>query len=196
MELKLLIEGGAMKPGPAVAQSLGPAGVPMNDVIERVNEVTSVFRGMQVPVTIIVDTAKKTFEVEVSTPPVSALLKKEAGAEKGSGSHKELNVGNLSIEQIISVAKQKEAGLLCRDLKAAVKTVLGSALSLGLLVESKNPKEVIRMVEAGEFDKEIEAGATETPEEKRKELDSFYSKLRASQDRILKAKAAAAEAKK
>jgi len=69
MNIKLLVEGGAMKPGPALSQKLGPAGIPINKVIEKVNSVTASFKGMQVPVEIEVDLGNKTFEVQVFSPP-------------------------------------------------------------------------------------------------------------------------------
>ncbi len=79
MNVKLLVDGGAMKPGPALSQKLGPAGVPINDVIAKVNEATASFKGMQVPVELEIDLNTKTFEVEVFSPPISGLIKREAG---------------------------------------------------------------------------------------------------------------------
>jgi large subunit ribosomal protein L11 len=186
MNIKLLVDGGAMKPGPAVAQKLGPAGVPVNKVIEEVNKATQEFKGMQVPVEIEVDLGTKTFEIEVFSPPISGLLKKEAGVEKGSGLQAKQNVANLSIEQIIKVAKSKMGNLLCNDLKSAVKTTIGSCTSLGILVENKPASEVGEDVDSGKYDKEIENEITETPEEKRKELDSYFNQLKAEQDKQLK----------
>jgi len=193
MNIKLLVEGGAMKPGPALSQKLGPAGVPINKVIEKVNAETSSFKGMQVPVEIVVDLGTKTFEVQVFSPPVSGLLKKEAGIQKGSGIQKKSKAGNLSIEQIISVAKSKMTNLLCNDLKTAVKTVIGSCASLGILVENVEAKEAERLVDEGKFDKEIEEERTQTPEEKKKELKEFYTKLKEEQDKKLKIEAAQKE---
>ncbi|MBS3084937.1 50S ribosomal protein L11 [Candidatus Pacearchaeota archaeon] len=190
MNIKLLVEGGAMKPGPALSQKLGPAGIPINKVIEKVNSVTASFKGMQVPVEIEVDLGNKTFEVQVFSPPVSGLLKKETGIQKGSGIQKKVKVGNLSIEQVISVAKSKMANLLCRDLKTAVKTVVGSCVSLGILVESMNPVEVEKLIDEGKFDKEIKEERTKTPEEKLMKLKEFFDKLKDEQDKILKAEAA------
>jgi large subunit ribosomal protein L11 len=186
MNIKLLVDGGAMKPGPAVAQKLGPAGVPINKVIEEVNQATQEFKGMQVPVEIEVDLGTKTFEIEVFSPPISGLLKKEAGIEKGSGIQAKQNVANLSIEQIIKVAKSKMNNLLCKDLKSAVKTTIGSCTSLGILVENKPASEVGDDIDSGIYDKEIENEITETPEEKKKELDSYFDQLKAEQDKQLK----------
>ncbi|KHO45009.1 50S ribosomal protein L11 [Candidatus Pacearchaeota archaeon CG1_02_30_18] len=186
MNIKLLVEGGAMKPGPALSQKLGPAGIPINKVIEKVNQETISFKGMQVPVEIEVDTKTKSFEVKVFSPPVSGLLKKETGITKGSGLQKKSKVGNLSIEQIISVAKAKRSNLLCKDLKSAVKTVVGSCVSLGIIVESMNPVEVEKLIDEGKYDKEIKAEKTETSEEKKNELKEFFSKLKEEQDKKLK----------
>ena len=186
MNIKLLVDGGAMKPGPAVAQKLGPAGIPVNKVIEEVNQATQEFKGMQVPVEITVDTGAKTFEVQVFSPPISGLLKKEAGVEKGSGVQAKMQVANLSIEQIIKVAKAKMGNLLCNNLKTAVKTTVGSCTSLGILVENKSASQVGEDIDAGMYDKEIEAESTETPEEKKKELDAYFKPLKAEQDKQIK----------
>ena len=189
MQIKLLVDGGAMKPGPALSQKLGPAGIPINKVIEEVNKATESFKGMKVPVELEVDLGTKEFEVQVFSPPVSELLKKEAGVDKGSGVQAKMNVGNLSIEQIISVAKAKMGNLLCNNLKTAVKTVVGSCTSLGILVENMPAPEFGHLIDEGKYDKEIEGEITETPEEKKKELDSYYKELRAGQDKKLKAEA-------
>jgi len=187
MQIKLLVEGGAMRPGPALSQKLGPIGVPINRVLEEVNKATKSFEGMKVPVELEVDLATKNFEIQVFSPPVSELLKKEVKAEKGSGLQKKLNIGNLSIEQVISVAKAKMSNLLCNDLKAAVKTVVGSCTSLGILIENNPASEVGILIDEGKYDKEIEEGKTETSEEKIKELQEYYKDLRTKQDRFLKA---------
>jgi len=186
MNIKLLVEGGAMKPGPALSQKLGPAGIPINKVIEEVNKATESFKGMKVPVELEVDMKSKNFEVQVFSPPASELLKKEAGVSDGSGIQNKMKVGNLSIEQIISVAKAKMPNLLCRNLKSAVKTIVGSCTTLGILVESKTPQEVEKLIDEGKFDAEINDEITETPDEKKKALESYFADLKAEQDKKLK----------
>ncbi len=186
MQIKLLVEGGAMKPGPALSQKLGPAGIPLNKVIEKVNSATNSFKGMKVPVELEVDLNTKEFEIQVFSPPVSELIKKEAGIQKGSGLQEKVKMANLSIEQIISISEAKMANLLCKDLKSAVKTILGSCVSLGILVENLNPIEVEKLVDEGKFDKEIENRKIETSEEKKKELKEFFDKLKEEQDKKLK----------
>lgn len=199
MKIKLLVDGGNMKPGPAIAQQIGPLGLNMGKIISEVNSATKNFSGMQVPVVIEVNQKTKEFKISVLSPPISALLKKEAGIELASGERKKYQSGNLSIEQIISVTKQKYSDLLAKDFKKAVLSVLGSAMSAGFLIESKDPKEVIEEVKEGKYDKEINEQKTETPKEKLQELKTFFSKIKAEQDAKKKAEEeakAAEEAKK
>ena len=148
---------------------------------------------MQVPVEISVDLNTKSFEVEVFSPPVSGLLKKAAGIEKGSGFQEKSKVGNLSIEEIISVAKAKMANLLCKDLKSAVKTVIGSCITLGILVENTDPAEVEKLIDEGKFDEEINKEKTAPSEEKKKKLKEFFDELKEAQEKKLKLETQAKE---
>jgi len=77
MKVKLIVDGGSMQPGPAVAQQLGPMGINLGKVIADVNAATSGFKGTKVPVEIDVDPKTKTFTIKVSSPPVSELIKKQ-----------------------------------------------------------------------------------------------------------------------
>src|SRR3989338_970988 len=186
MQIKLLAEGGNLTPGPALSQKLGPAGINMNVVIQKVNEATKDFKGMKVPVEIEIDTATKAIMIKVSSPPVSGLLKKELGIEKGSGIQKKSQVANASIEQIISVAKTKYPDMLAKNLKLAVKMVVGTCGSLGILIENKSPKEIEEEIDEGKYDKEISQEKTETPEEKKANLEKFFSELKAKQEALIK----------
>lgn len=199
MIVKLIVEGGAMKPGPSVAQQLGPAGINIGKVIEEVNEATSGFKGMKVPVEVDVNTKSKTFMIKVSSPPVAELIKKEIGIEKGSGMPHDTKIGNIAIEQVIGIAKTKMPGMLAKDLKAGVKLVLGSCVSLGVMVESKNAKEIGKDVDSGMYDKEISSGKTSVDEEKKAGLDKFFADVKAKQEakaKVLEAAKAAEEAAK
>jgi large subunit ribosomal protein L11 len=193
MQIKLLVEGGSMKPGPALSQKLGPAGIPLNKVIERVNEATKSFKGLKVPVELEVDMASKEFEIQVFSPPVSELLKREVGLQKGSGTQLKLQVANASIEQIISVAKTKMQNLLCKDLKSAVKTVVGTCASLGILIENKSAIDIEQDIDDGVYDKEISSEKIETDPEKRKQLDAYFADVKSKQDAKLKLEQAAKE---
>jgi len=191
MDIKLLVEAGAMKPGPALSQKLGPTGVNVNQVITKVNEATKKFAGMKVPVTVEIDMDTKALNVVVSSPAASELLKKEVKAEKGSGAASKVKVGNLSIEQIIGIAKAKHPDLLARTFKAAVKSVVGTCVSLGILVESKSPAEVQQEIDEGKYDLEINSEKMETSPEKLAELEAYFSELKSGQDKLAKQEEAA-----
>ena len=194
MQIKLIAEGGAMKPGPALSQKLGPAGIPINNVIQKINEATADFRGLKVPVELDVNTKTKTFEIKIFSPPVSELMKKEVGVAKGSGIQSKMQIANASIEQVISVAKTKMQNLLCKDLKSAVKVVVGTCVSLGILIENKPAKEIEAEIDSGKYDAEILSGKTETSEEKKNELKEYFSEVQKKQDILLKQEKAAKEA--
>jgi len=194
MIIKLLADGGEMKPGPALSQKLGPAGIPINQVIQKINEATSDFKGLKVPVELDINLKTKKFEVKIFSPPVSGLLKKELGVAKGSGLQLKTQIANASIEQIISVAKTKMQNLLCKDLKTAVKVVVGTCVSLGVLIENKPAKEIERDIEAGKYDKEISQIKTETSPEKKKKLNDFFKEVLRKQEILLKQEQAAKEA--
>ncbi len=196
MQVKLLVEGGSMKPGPALSQKLGPMGINLNQVIQTVNEATKSFEGLKVPVELDINTSTKKFDVKVFSPPVSELLKRELKIEKGSGIQKKMQVANASIEQVISVTKMKYQNLLARNFKAAVKSVVGTCVSLGVLVENKSGAEVEKEIDQGKYDKEIESESTETPLAKKESMDLYFSELKAKQEKALKQEQAAAEAAK
>ena len=186
MQIKLLVEGGKLSPGPSLSQKLGPIGLNINQVIQKVNEATNEFKGLKVPVELDINTSTKEFDVKVFSPPVSELLKKELGIEKGSGAHKKMQVANASIEQIISVAKTKLPDLLSKNLKLALKTVVGTCVSLGILIENKSAVEIEKEIDEGKYDKEIQEEKTETSQEKKDKLDEFFSKLKAEQELIMR----------
>lgn len=199
MIIKLLVDAGDMKPGPSIGQQLGPLGINIGKVISEVNKATSNFKGIKVPVSLDINTKTKDFTVEVGTPPVAELLKKESGIEKASGQPHKIKVANLALEQIVKIAQTKEKGMLTKDFKSAVKTVLGSCVSLGILVEGKSASEIIRHIDKTEFKEIIEKQKSEFPAEKKAKLDEEFEKIKAEQEEILKREAeeaAAAEAEK
>jgi len=195
MKVKLLVEGGNMKPGPAIAQQLGPMGVNLGKVISDVNSATAGFKGVTVPVQLDVDTKTKKYTIEVFSPPMSELIKKELKLDKGSGESGKIMAANIAIEQLIGIAKTKMSGLLAKDLKAGVKLAVGSCVSLGVMVESKPAKEVIADIDSGIYDKEISGEIASVSPEKRRKLDLAFKKVAAEQEKKKKEEeAAAAEA--
>ena len=196
MQIKLLVEGGSMSPGPALSQKLGPLGINIGEIIQKVNDSTKDFKGLKVPVELDIDTGTKEFEVNVFSPPVSELLKKELGVEKGSGIQLKMQVANASIEQIISIAKTKLPNMLCNDLKSAVKTVLGTCVSLGILVENKPAIDVEKWVDSGKYNKEIQEEKTETSQEKKEKLERYFNELHTEQEKAIEKEEAEKEVAK
>ena len=154
--IEALVPGGQATAGPPLGPALGPLGVNVMAIVNRINELTKDFGGMKVPVKIIVDVDTKEFEVEVGTPTTSALIVKELGIEKGSGDPGKQKVGNLTIQQVIKIAKMKRQELLAKNLKKAAKEVLGSCVSMGVTVEGKDPREVQREIDEGKYDELFE----------------------------------------
>ncbi len=154
--IEALVPGGQATAGPPLGPALGPLGVNVMAIVNKINELTKDFGGMKVPVKIIVDIDTKEFEVEVGTPTTSALIVKELGIEKGSGDPSKQKVGNLTIQQIIKIAKMKRSELLARSLKKAAKEILGSCVSMGVTVEGKDPREVQREIDEGKYDELFE----------------------------------------
>jgi len=154
--VEALVAGGQATAGPPLGPALGPLGVNVLAIVNKINEVTKDYAGMKVPVKVIVDTETKEFEVTVGTPTTSALIVSELKIEKGSGSPKAQKVGNLSMEQVVRIAKMKQAELLSPSLKAAVKEVLGSCVSMGVTIEGKEPKEVQKEIDEGKHNTELE----------------------------------------
>ena len=150
--VEALVAGGQATAGPPLGPALGPLGVNVLAIVNRINEVTKDYAGMKVPVKVTVDTETKEFEVTVGTPTTSALIVSELKIEKGSGSPKAQKVGDLNMEQVVKIAKMKSAQLLSPNLKAAAKEVLGSCVSMGVTVESKDPKDVQKEVNEGKYD--------------------------------------------
>jgi large subunit ribosomal protein L11 len=157
--VKVMVEGGAATPAPPLGPALGPLGVNTAKVVEEINKKTSAFRGMKVPVEVQVDTSTKAFEVIVGSPPTSALIVKALGAEKGGGG-KEL-IGDLGFDQVMEVAKSKLGSSLAKDLKGAVKEVVGSCQSLRISINGLTPKEMQEALRTNLLDDYI-SGKTKT----------------------------------
>jgi len=147
-----LVSGGQATAGPPLGPALGPLGVNVLAIVNKINELTNAFAGMKVPVKITVDPDTKEFEVTVGTPTTSALIVSALKIQKGSGSPKEEKVGNLTIAQVIDLAKKKQHEVLARSLKLAAKEVIGSCLSMGVTVDGRDPREIQREITEGKHD--------------------------------------------
>ncbi len=153
--VEVLVEGGKATAGPPLGPALGPLGVNIVQIVGEINKKTKSFEGMRVPVKIIIDSKTKAFDIKVGTPPTSALVTKELGIEKGSGSPKAQKVGDLTIEQAIKIANMKSDSLLGKDLKRQVLEVVGTCTSMGVTIEGQEPKAVRAEILAGKYDQKF-----------------------------------------
>jgi large subunit ribosomal protein L11 len=154
--IKALVTGGSASGGPPIGPAVGPTGINIKDVVDAVNEKTMLFKGLTVPVRIECDPETKQFEIFVETPSTASLLLKELGVEKGSINSSEKKSGNLTLEQVINVANAKRDIFLAKNFKNAVKTVLGTALSIGATVEGSDPRDIQQKIDAGVYDDKIQ----------------------------------------
>src|SRR3989304_4697515 len=117
--VELLVSGGQATAGPPLGPALGPLGLNILLVVNRINELTRDYAGMKV--------------------------------EKGSGTPNSVKVGDLSMDQVVRIARIKRAELLAGDLKSAAKEVLGTCVSMGVTVEGKDPRGGQKEIDAGKF---------------------------------------------
>ncbi len=147
-----LVTGGQASAGPPLGPALGPMGVNIMEVINSINEKTKDFEGMKVPVTVSVDPDTKKWEVEVGIPSAAALLLKEAGVQKGSGTSGTDWVGDIGIDSVVKVAKTKLDNSYATSLKSVVKSIVGTCVPLGIKIEGKTPKEITTEINEGKWD--------------------------------------------
>ncbi len=150
-----LVTGGAASAGPPLGPALGPLGVNIMEVIKAINDKTKDFEGMKVPVTVIVDSDTKKYEIEIGIPSAAALIMKEAGIQKGSGTSGTEWVGEVTIDAIIKVANTKLEKSYASSLKSVAKTIIGTCLALGVKVEGKTPKEITAEINEGKWDEKF-----------------------------------------
>jgi large subunit ribosomal protein L11 len=186
--IELLVDGGKASPGPTTAPKFSAYKLNVGDIFKQINEKTSSYAGIKVPVKIIIDKETKSVEIKVGVPPVSSLIKKELGIAKAklikveatptttatatteaatpAEEVKEVKkeekpkedegktTGDLTMEQCVKIAKMKQEDLLAKDLRASVKQVVGTCVSMmGITIESKSPKEILKEIEEGKWDK-------------------------------------------
>jgi large subunit ribosomal protein L11 len=151
--VEVLVEGGKATPAPPLGPSLSQLKINVGEVVAKINEKTSSFKGMEVPVKVIVDTSKKSYEIEVGSPPVTSMLKKEMNKKtllKITEESRE-EPGSIPLSKIIEITKGKEDSMLGRDFKSKVKQVLGTCLSSGVKVDDKDPRDVMKEIYEGKI---------------------------------------------
>lgn len=130
-QVKIQAPGGEAKPGPPIGPVLGQHGVNIPMFIKEFNAKTAEMKGYTVPVIITVY-SDKTFQLEIKTPPASVLIAKAAGVDKGSARPNRDKVGKVPLKTIVAIAEKKLADLNTDDLQAAIRTVRGTARSMGI----------------------------------------------------------------
>ena len=150
--ISALVTGGQASAGPPLGPSLGPMGVNIMEVINAINEKTKDFEGMKVPVTVSIDPDTKKWEIEVGIPSAAALILKEAGIQKGSGTSGTEWVGDIGIDSVVKVAKTKLDNSYATSLKSVAKSIVGTCVPLGIKIEGKTPKEITTEINEGKWD--------------------------------------------
>jgi len=133
--IKLQVPAGAANPSPPIGPALGQQGVNIMEFCKQFNAQTQKLeKGLPIPVVITVY-SDRSFTFIMKTPPASVLIRKSIGIEKGSGTPNTAKVGRISRQQLEEIAKTKQPDLTAADLEAAVRTIAGSARSMGVDVE-------------------------------------------------------------
>lgn len=129
--VKIAIQAGSANPAPPVGTALGPHGIKIMDFCNEFNEKTKDQRGSVIPavVTIYED---RSFDFIIKKPPVSDMIKKMSGVQKGAGTTGKEKVGKLTMTQVEEIAKTKMPDLNTKDLEAAKRSVCGTAKSMGV----------------------------------------------------------------
>jgi len=178
--IEVMVEGGKASAGPPLGPALGPLKVNIPNVVAKINEKTKDLAGMKVPVKIMVDTETREFEVEVGSPPIAALVKKELTLEKGSEEPGKKRVGDLTEEQAKKIAKQKFGS----DSESFLNQVKGTCRSMGITIgegavteeETKKYEEMKQAEEAEKAAKEVAEVPAESVEEKPEEVKEEEAK--------------------
>ena len=133
--IKLQVPAGGANPSPPIGPALGQQGVNIMEFCKQFNAQTAkVEKGLPIPVVITVY-SDRSFTFVMKTPPAAVLIRKAIGIEKGSGTPNTAKVGKISRKQLEEIARIKQPDLTAADLDAAVRTIAGSARSMGVDVE-------------------------------------------------------------
>ena len=133
--VKLQVPAGQANPSPPIGPALGQQGVNIMEFCKQFNAQTqNLEKGLPIPVVITVY-SDRSFTFIMKTPPASVLIRKALGLEKGSGTPNTAKVGRITRQQLEEIAKTKTPDLTAADLDAAVRTIAGSARSMGVDVE-------------------------------------------------------------
>ncbi len=134
-QIKLQIPAGAATPAPPVGPALGQAGVNIMDFVKNFNARTAAQAGLIIPVVVTVY-ADRSYTFITKTPPAAILLRKAAGVEKGSGEPNKKKIGKVTRAQVEEIARTKLPDLNAASLEAAIRTIEGTARSMGIEIQA------------------------------------------------------------
>ena len=154
-EISVFVEGGKATAGSQLGTALGTTVVKINEVVDTINSKTKSFTGMKVPVKVIINPGKKTFEIEVGSPPTSSLIVQEAKTDKGAANPKTEVKGNLTISQVKKIAEMKLSKLNSYSIYKASREIVGTCNSMGITIEGMKAKEFQKELASGKWDKEF-----------------------------------------
>ena len=162
--IKAVVQAGNAKPAPPLGPSLAAAKVNTADVIAAINEKTKDLEGMEVPVTIKIESPTK-YKISVGTPSITALIRKELNVKKLAKAPFNIYTKDevteefkesLTFDQIVKIAKMKMDDMKTDSLKKAVKQTVAYCVSAGVYVDEKKPKDVLKEIDEGKYDNKIQ----------------------------------------
>ncbi|MEK6821558.1 MAG: 50S ribosomal protein L11 [archaeon] len=153
-EIKLMVDGGKASAAPPIGPALAPLGLNVGKIVQEINEATKNFAGIKVPVVLDVD-AKKNYTITVGSPPTSALIRKEAGADKGAGNPLTEVKGNLTFDQVKKIAEMKTGKLNSYTVRSACREIIGTCNSMGITIDGKHAKQVQIDIKDGKYDEQF-----------------------------------------
>lgn len=153
--IKAQIEGGKASSAPPLGPALADTGLNITEIIDRINRMTEEFKGYTITVKITVDLDSKSYSIDLELPTTTSLLLSAAKVAEPSGDPMHKKIGNIGIEDAARIATLKKPELNTKSLKAAIKMILSSARTIGITVEGRDPKDVIKDIDRGVYDEVI-----------------------------------------
>ena len=150
-----IVNGGEATGGPPIGPALGPLGVNIMSIVNKINEETAEYQGVPVPVDVTIDTDSRVFTVKVGMLSTFALITQALNIAKGSPTPNTDYVGDLTFDQVVGIAKRKKDGLFSISLKSAVREIVGSCQSMGVTVEGQPGKTIQDQIAMGDFDSQL-----------------------------------------
>ncbi len=154
-KVDVMINGGKATAAPPLGPALGPLKINIGQVVAEINKKTADFAGMQVPVTVSVNTETKDFTIKVGTPPASALIKQEAGVKKGGANQLTDTAGNLSFDQVLKIVRMKQDALYGKNMANMAKEIMGTCRSMSITIDGKKAQEAIEALNKGEYNAQL-----------------------------------------